>query len=572
MVFRNLALSAALLGAPALAQNGDNVLIVVADDLGVDQVGVYAEGVSPANTPTIDTIASSGVLFRNGWAYPTCSPARASLLTGRHGVRTGIGSPGRPSLPLGETTIPEALDAANSGYAHAWIGKWHVESDPNHPNDSGWSHFAGPLGGSVGDYFNWQRTVNGQTSTSTTYSTTQIANDAIGWIQAQTSPWVCVLAFNAPHTPYHVPPANLHTQTLPGTPQSDPIPHYQAAIEAMDTELARVLASLGTDLARTNVVFLGDNGTPRRVTLPASQRDHAKGSPYEGGVRVPFLLAGPAVTFPGREVNSVVSITDIFTTIGDLIAVDVEQPILKSDSISFAPYLSDPSQPSIRESIYAESYTNRTDPNTNGFSCARSLEFKLVRNYQNDGSFVEELYHLPTDPVEQVDRFAFGLSAVEQQARDQLAAHIESVRDRDGRFEPLGNPSCFGSSGPLAIGGSGTPATGRTYQVSLSNGPSSGVAVLTTGTSAETFNDLSLPYDLTAIGAGPGCLLLTSAEWTVSVATNSLGSATMSYAIPNDPSLVAASLFHSWIAFDAAAPSNPLGVVTAPGIRVRVGN
>ena len=68
-----------------------NVLLLIADDLGVDYVNCYKEGANPAKTPTIDGLAARGVMFRNVWAYPLCSPTRAALMTGRYGFRTGIG-------------------------------------------------------------------------------------------------------------------------------------------------------------------------------------------------------------------------------------------------------------------------------------------------------------------------------------------------------------------------------------------------------------------------------------------------------------------------------------------------
>lgn len=77
--------------AVAQAREKQNVLIIVADDLGVDYVSAYREGANPAKTPNIDALAKRGVLFRNAWASPVCSPARACLMTGRYSFRTGIG-------------------------------------------------------------------------------------------------------------------------------------------------------------------------------------------------------------------------------------------------------------------------------------------------------------------------------------------------------------------------------------------------------------------------------------------------------------------------------------------------
>ena len=562
-----MVLAIACTAALGLAQSGDNVLIVIADDLGVDQVPAYGEGTAPPRTPTIDGLAARGVLFRNAWAYPTCSPARACLSTGRYGFRTGIGSPVRAALELEETTVPEALDAAASGYRHAWIGKWHLGGGPSRPNDSGWSHFAGLRGGGVSDYFNWTRTVNGQSSTSTTYATTQIADDAIAWIGAQSGAWVCVLAFNAPHTPFHAPPPNLHTQVLTGTPNTNPVPHYKASIEALDTELGRVLTSLGSAVNRTHVIFIGDNGTPRQVTEAPFIRNHAKGTPYEGGVRVPLIAAGPTTRSPGRQVDSVVSIVDLFATVGDLTGTDLRSSFVAFDSVSFAPYLEDPTAGPLRESIYSESFDNGNDPLTDGFACARSVDYKLIRRYAANGTATEEFYHLPSDPFEQTDLIPLGLNAPQQFARDALAATIDSVRDTSPRFEAYGTESCVGSNGIPRIRGTGSPRIGGTYQIELDSGVASGPVTLTAGSSSASFGALDLPFDMTRIGGGTGCFLYASLDLTVTMTSTAAGRASVAIPLPNEPLLLGAAIHHTWLCIDSAAPGNRLGVVSTAGVR-----
>src|SRR5262245_32585079 len=117
---------------PAPAPHGPgNVLILVADDLGIDQLACYGVGSDPAPTPTLDMMAASGVRFRNVWSQPTCSPTRATIQTGRYAFRTTIGTvisafSNAPALPVSEVTLPEMLDLGTAGaYTHAAIGKWH---------------------------------------------------------------------------------------------------------------------------------------------------------------------------------------------------------------------------------------------------------------------------------------------------------------------------------------------------------------------------------------------------------------------------------------------------------------
>ncbi len=186
-----------------------NVLIIVADDFGVDVLDSYDEGSGePPDedpcTPNLDLLRSNGVLFRNAWSAPVCSPTRATIQTGRYALRTGVAKvvawDGSNGLRYTETIIPEMLDASspNADYSHAAIGKWHLTTksqgaDPpgngyDGPNLSGYDDYAGLVGGpqSGGEaedflsYCDWKRTVNGSDPPHTTqYATTVNVTDAL---------------------------------------------------------------------------------------------------------------------------------------------------------------------------------------------------------------------------------------------------------------------------------------------------------------------------------------------------------------------------------------------------------
>lgn len=551
----------------------DNVLIVIADDLGTDYVSVYGEGAAPAPTPNLDALASRGVLFRNAWACPTCSPTRASFLTGRYGYRTGVGAPGA-TLGTQETTFAERLRDTGSAHARGYFGKWHLGSGAgSHPNDQGWTDFAGILGGGVGDYYRWGRDVNGVTRRSTTYTTTQIVDDALAWIGAQTGPWVCVVAFNAPHTPFHAPPANLHTQTLPAVdPNLDPVPFYTAAVEAMDSEIGRLTATLGSELARTNVMFFGDNGTPRQVSIAPFTRAHAKGTPYEGGVGVPFIFAGPAVAAPGREVSGLVGAVDVFASIGDLVGRDLAPPFLKQDSVSFVPYLADPAAVHQRQIIYSESFGN-AGADLDGEALARNDRYKLIRRYDLSGLASEELYDLVSDPFE-TSSLLPNPGGAAASAYVELGAAIDAVRDRNGRFETLGTASCVGSAGVPLIAGSGTPAIGSSYDVLLSDAPSGTAVILALGLSEswDATLGVALPFDSASVGGGLGCVLTTSLDLQLPFVTDAAGRATMNLSVPMLPELIGGSILHSWIVIDPLAPANGLGLTVTSGMRAIFGD
>ncbi|MCB1134503.1 MAG: sulfatase-like hydrolase/transferase, partial [Verrucomicrobiae bacterium] len=209
--------------AAVLPSSTPNILFVVADDIGVDNISAYGEHASSASTPSIDALASDGVLFRNTWANPMCSPSRASLLTGRHAFRHGLLHPAGAELDADEETVAEILQGV--GYATALFGKWHLgTSTGTTPADQGYDYFSGALSGNIDDYFSWTKTtqevIDGVTyqdsSTETGYATSTNVAEAQSWIAQQSSPWLVTLAFNAGHSPYHVPPSDLHTYALSG--------------------------------------------------------------------------------------------------------------------------------------------------------------------------------------------------------------------------------------------------------------------------------------------------------------------------------------------------------------------
>ncbi len=340
--------AAALLLAFAMSASAQphNVLVIIADDLGVDSFPLTASaGASLPPMPNISALKSSGVLFRNARSQPTCSPTRASLLTGRHPFRTGIGAQltdaSSPQLQASEFTLPEAF-AANSGlgYTLAMFGKWHLNSGAG-TNDTprtigGWPTFAGTIIGALPDYSAWTKVTNGVAAASTAYATTDTANDVIAFINARTGPWFAWAAFNAPHAPFHVPPSGLHSYGTPTTNRSQ----YEAMCEALDTEVGRVLARV--NLATTNVIFLGDNGTPANVIQTPYNSAHAKESLYDGGTRVPLIIAGPDVVSPNRESTVPVNCVDLYATILELAGINVAatQPGANPiDSVSLLPIL-----------------------------------------------------------------------------------------------------------------------------------------------------------------------------------------------------------------------------------------
>ncbi len=464
--------------ANGVSSPAPNILLIIGDDMGVETLASYGLGESPPHTPALDQLAREGVRFNNFWAQPVCSPTRATLLTGRYGFRTGIGRPvgagqmpappekpawappestdhsyrheasaadqalPRPFLLPGEFTLPMALKTMpGPGYSTAAIGKWHLASEGNgwidHPNLAGFDHFSGLMGGAPESYFAWNKVVDGKVIGTVGYTAEDKVDDAIAWLEEQGDhPWFLWLAFNLPHTPMHIPPREYVYSDYSGIDQSemhrkDWQAAFNAMTEAMDKQIGRMLAALDADVRdNTYVVFLGDNGTWDPVVSVPFRHGRAKGTIYEGGVRVPLIIAGPGVE-PGAVSKALVNSTDLFATIIEMAGADPDEVIpdeITHDSVSFFPALKNTAAPSRREWIYADEFFGGFDGIETADYAMRDSRYKLLRF---EGR--EEFYDLQSDPYEYKDLLLGELSAEQRVSYERLKAEILLLRNTSNR-------------------------------------------------------------------------------------------------------------------------------------------
>ncbi|MBT7465720.1 MAG: sulfatase-like hydrolase/transferase [Bacteroidetes bacterium] len=431
-----LALAIMFISTTGISAQTKNVLLIIADDLGIDYASGFQSPLDIAPTPNIDQLASEGILFENAWSNPLCSPTRATIMTGKYGFRTGVGAPvggsDNPGMSTDEYTLPDAIAGlAPEFYSTACIGKWHLGTyltgGQDHPNLSGFDYFSGSLGGGVSDYNDWEKVVNGSNieDNVATYASTENVNDAISWINSQENSWFLWLAFNAVHTPYHLPPDSLHGYDVNEeySDDKDPVPYFNAAIEAMDTEIGRLLDHLRSagQYEKTSVIYLGDNGTHLDVIQSPFNRRQGKGTLYEGGVHVPLIISGPEIVNPSRNSDVLVNMTDLYSTILSLIGVDNEDlPADAQDSYSLYDILRD--QPSTeRNWIYSESFNS--DRN-NGMTI-RNEDYHLI--LEDDGD--EEMYQVKTDIYEDENLLARSLSDEEERNYQALKRICDSIHN-----------------------------------------------------------------------------------------------------------------------------------------------
>ena len=272
-------------GAPTI-RNKPNILLIIADDLGVDGTPNYTIGDIKPKMPHLERLAAKGLTFDNFWANPLCSPTRATIFTGKYGYHTGVlNATTAGQISASETSLHKFLDDRDAGYSHALIGKWHLGKDPDLPERMGVGYYAGLLTGGAKSYYNWTFTENGTQKKRTDYITTVFTDLAINWIKEQDSPWFCWLAYTAPHTPLHLPPDSMHSQGNLSKDQSaidaNPLPYYIGMIESLDFEIGRLLTSLSEEeLDNTIILFIGDNGAIRKVLQ----------SPYKEESRKEYLI------------------------------------------------------------------------------------------------------------------------------------------------------------------------------------------------------------------------------------------------------------------------------------------
>jgi len=399
-----------------------NILLIISDDMGKDATAGFSEGSVKPTTPNIDQIRDNGLNFNNFWVSPSCAPTRGTMITGKYGYHSGVKWPG-DILDDNEQSLQEYIaQESNNDYATAVFGKWHLSGSANGTDPEALfnlGHFSGILPGGVNDFYNWGLIEDGEETQVTEYMTTVLTDSAIAWVDRQTAPWFLWMAYTAPHTPFHVPPSNMHLQgDLPEyTDGAEPLPYLMAAIEALDFEIGRLLENIPKEeLANTIIIYMGDNGTSGQVAQEPYSRTTAKGSVYQGGINVPLYVSGNGVSRTGEDDNLIVS-TDIFSTIGELAGVNSTEI---NDSKSFKSLFT--TESNIRDFQYTE--MNNTNRDLDLWTISNGT-YKLVVNA--NGS--EEMYNLNNDPYEGNDLLEGNLSDNAQTAKNALEAELSIIRN-----------------------------------------------------------------------------------------------------------------------------------------------
>jgi arylsulfatase A len=389
-------------GAPA--GRPPNLVIFLADDLGYGDLSCY--GNRAYSTPRLDRMANEGARLTEFYAMPTCTPARAALLTGRYPVRSGLVRVLIPrehfGIPESEITLAQALKPA--GYQTACIGKWHLgDRPPYRPNQHGFDYFYGLLYSNDMEVLNLPRMRlyrNTEVIESPVHQRTltrRYTEEAKQFIaQNRERPFLLYLPYNMPHAPVSASPA------FQGSSEYS---RYGDAVKEIDWSVGEVLdclKQLGLD-QNTLTVFTSDNGPRLKSKHPAGSAGGLRGgksTTWEGGVRVPCIIRWPNRISPGITRPGIACLMDLFTTCVSLAGAPI--PTDRAiDGANLVPFVQEGKMPPHSEFYYYYG------PHLCAVRAERWKLHLMKRDYgggKTPGSLEKcrppELYDLESDPGE----------------------------------------------------------------------------------------------------------------------------------------------------------------------------
>lgn len=416
-----LSLSTALSAADPAPTAPPNIVFILADDLGINDLGCY--GRADHHTPHLDTLAAEGTRLTSAYCgLSICSASRAAILSGKNPARLHLTTflPGRPdcasqlllhpairqALPLEEATLAEYLHAV--GYATACIGKWHLGGEGYGPLEQGF------------DFYHAGQAQTKPSATEGGKGEYDLTSQAEQFITAnRTRPFFVYLAHNSPHIPYSA------RQHLVAKNSGAFEPVYAALIETLDDtvgQLLRRLESLGL-AANTIVIFTSDNGglhvpelTHERITHNTPYRA-GKGFLYEGGLRIPAIVRWPGHVPAGRVIDAPVLNTDWLPTLLECAGQRVPDNL---DGVSLAATLTGHGDAPQR--TFCWHFPHYTNQGSRPAGAVRDGDWKLIEYYEDQRT---ELYNLAQDIGETTD-----LSASEPQRVGQMRAQLAAWRDQ----------------------------------------------------------------------------------------------------------------------------------------------
>jgi len=392
-----------------------NVILIVADDMGVGDISAFNEGLS--ETPKLDKLIDESVYFNQAYAgSPVCAPSRAALLTGRYPHRTGSVTLSQKNFPdltrikKDETLISDIF--SNNGYVTGLVGKWHSGmGEGYHPLDRGFHEFIGfNIGTDIPNYFEYQLDVQGEyQSFSGEYLTDVLTREAIDFVRKnKDNPFFLHLAHYAPHRPLSAPEETIEKYLDRGFDEN--IATVYAMIEIMDIGIGDLVDELDELGIRedTIIIFTSDNGPDplvgERFNLDSRG---AKYYVYEGGIHVPFFVSWHGVISPAKR-DEVIHFTDVFPTLIDICDLQIPDALKKIDGGSISGLLYGETE-NVRLPDLRFWQWNRGVPYYSHNAAIREGDWKLVKPFvtmripDSESNALPNLFNLADDPSETID-------------------------------------------------------------------------------------------------------------------------------------------------------------------------
>jgi arylsulfatase A len=417
----------------AAVNSRPNILLILADDLGIDGVGCY--GGLAYRTPHLDRLAATGVRFTHAYAQPLCTPTRLQLMTGKYNQRNWVAF---GIMDPREKTMGHLM--RDGGYKTCIAGKWQFFSyDP--PDYPGAAERRG-IGMKIEDagfdaYSVWHafhtEDKGSRYANPTVYQNGRFLEDTAGkygediWVefiadfmeQNRDQPVFACYTMALPHWPM-VPTPHSKDWADPAKRLVEDVRHFKDMVEYMDTAIGRLLARLETMKLRENtlVLFFSDNGTDLRISSRTTNGvvQGGKGLNTDRGIHVPLIANWPGRVQAGAVLSDLVDSTDFLPTIAEVAGIALP-PTLRSDGRSFAPRLfGRPGQPRDWAFFWHDPRPGWDKENRTRHIFALDHRFKLY----SDGRF----YDLESDLAEQQPLAEAGLSPPQRAAHAKLTAVI----------------------------------------------------------------------------------------------------------------------------------------------------
>ncbi len=399
-------------GLVAIADERPNIVLVMADDQGWGQTEYYNHPI--LKTPHLNAMADRGLRMDRFYAAaPVCSPTRASVLTGRTNMRTGVESHGY-ALRRQEKTIAQALQQA--GYATAHFGKWHLngmrgpgvpvlKNDSHHPGKFGFDQWL-----SVTNFFDRDPIMSrqGEFEEFQGDSSEIIVDEALKFMARKVKdeqPFFAVVWYGTPHSPFRADDAD---KSAFADLKESTWQHHHGELVAMDRSIGTLRRGLrDLQVAENTIVwFCSDNGgLPRISPDTVGGLRGNKGQVYEGGLRVPCIVEWPAKIKP-RVTRFPAVVMDIFPTVAEIVGLD-KSAMLKSDGMSLARLFE--KEVGVREKLIPFQCFGNTVLLDNDMKLLHVGKGKREKRY--------ELYDLASDPSESKNLM---------EARPKVAARMKS--------------------------------------------------------------------------------------------------------------------------------------------------